>query len=852
MVDKQTCQGKKGQGLVEFALAVPVFLLLLIGIMEVGRIIFFYSASIAAAREAARFGSVIGISENNIPQYLDCGGIKGAGIRIGRFAGIDSDDISIAYSNDDGIYSNSCPPGVPVNQSDRIIINVETEINPLVPFIKLPSIPIKSTASRGIVKDVEVGNAGIGSNISLGQSTDVNFASTRQYVEETMSPLSIAVILNEPQINPVTVPFTISGTAIEGAGNDFTISTNPITIPAGETTAFIYVYLNNDSLAEDKETIIIDLGFPINATLGPQSRHTIEVIDPPIVSFSTSDQSKLEHHGQLVVTVELSRASIQEIFVPILTSGSAEWGSNKDYTTSSLPIIFPPGLTSRSFIVTINDDNIDEYDEQAILTIDPSVNALLGDQAIHTITIQDNDNHPTISFFTDAHIVSEEFLTFTTAIYTSNISGKYISIPYTIKHITTSPDDISILTPSPLIIPPGNFFVSLQMNLVDGDGVEADESFEIVLGTPENAKKGSITTQSITVVESITSLPQISFSTNQQLVNESQSNSLTVNIQMDHTWGDDVTVYYTISGTSSSSGTYHDFIISPSSPVIIPAGSPEHPLQIYINDDLIDELEENIIITLDSAINGIIGTPSVHTVKITDDDPSPIVTFNSLAQTVSESDGTASVNIDVIGLTDRTITIPFTVSGTADQDIDFEIATSEITIPPYSTSGILDITILNDIILEPDEYFIISMGTPLNAELGTTNEHTIVISDNELLSCNVESYLLLADLDSISWSINNNGENVNLISGTIEWPGSIDGVPQLTSISFSGQTLYSGSAPPPVYSFTSSTLFSESSTQDFGVHFNQTLLSGEHKITLVFENPLRGDVCTLSTTYNQP
>ncbi len=48
----------RGQALVEFALVFPIFLLLLFGLIEVGRFIYLNNAFNEAAREAARFGSV--------------------------------------------------------------------------------------------------------------------------------------------------------------------------------------------------------------------------------------------------------------------------------------------------------------------------------------------------------------------------------------------------------------------------------------------------------------------------------------------------------------------------------------------------------------------------------------------------------------------------------------------------------------------------------------------------------------------------------------------------------------------------------------------------------------------------
>ena len=47
-----------GQSLVEFALILPILVLLLVGIFDLGRVVYYYSALQNAAREGARYGIV--------------------------------------------------------------------------------------------------------------------------------------------------------------------------------------------------------------------------------------------------------------------------------------------------------------------------------------------------------------------------------------------------------------------------------------------------------------------------------------------------------------------------------------------------------------------------------------------------------------------------------------------------------------------------------------------------------------------------------------------------------------------------------------------------------------------------
>ena len=55
---KKFFEGKKpAQAMVEFAIALPVLLLLLYGILEAGRLLFLYSTVVTASRYAVCYGS---------------------------------------------------------------------------------------------------------------------------------------------------------------------------------------------------------------------------------------------------------------------------------------------------------------------------------------------------------------------------------------------------------------------------------------------------------------------------------------------------------------------------------------------------------------------------------------------------------------------------------------------------------------------------------------------------------------------------------------------------------------------------------------------------------------------------
>ena len=102
------------------------------------------------------------------------------------------------------------------------------------------------------------------------------------------STVSFNVILNgDALIYPVTVPYTISGTAaIDGSDHDLIDGT--ATINSGTETTISFATID-DGAGEGDENIIITLGTPTNAVAGSQSIQTIAVLEgnvAPMVSLS--------------------------------------------------------------------------------------------------------------------------------------------------------------------------------------------------------------------------------------------------------------------------------------------------------------------------------------------------------------------------------------------------------------------------------------------------------------------------------------------------------------------------------------------------------------------------------------
>lgn len=148
----------RGQSLVELGLVLPILLALILGIVELARMLTIYSAVTAASREGARYGISVGESTPGIPRYLDCAGIRDAAKRAAVLILLSDPGIEINYDHGDVSQSiASCdagPPAEAVQSGDRIVVTISASYEPIVPLISLPAHPITASTARTLLKAV--------------------------------------------------------------------------------------------------------------------------------------------------------------------------------------------------------------------------------------------------------------------------------------------------------------------------------------------------------------------------------------------------------------------------------------------------------------------------------------------------------------------------------------------------------------------------------------------------------------------------------------------------------------------------------------------------------------------------
>jgi Flp pilus assembly protein TadG len=155
--DPGSHRGSRGQALVETAIVLPVLLVLMMAVVDLGHMTAMHAATVTASREAARYGAAVGELTVGTPNYVDCAGIRDAARRVtGGLITLPDAQIAVTYDGGPGTASKgSCPLGVSsIARFDRVVVTITLTYRPVTPLLStiIPAITVTSVDRRTIVK----------------------------------------------------------------------------------------------------------------------------------------------------------------------------------------------------------------------------------------------------------------------------------------------------------------------------------------------------------------------------------------------------------------------------------------------------------------------------------------------------------------------------------------------------------------------------------------------------------------------------------------------------------------------------------------------------------------------------
>ncbi|MFL2724911.1 MAG: Calx-beta domain-containing protein, partial [Gammaproteobacteria bacterium] len=629
----------------------------------------------------------------------------------------------------------------------------------------------------------------------------VDFSATSSSGAESTSSKALTVDLSAASGQDVTVDYAVTGTAT-GSGTDYTLANGTLTISAGATSGTITIAsIIDDTADEANETVIVTLSNPSNATLGSDDAHTYTITDnddAPTVDFNISTSSGAESVSSAALTVDLSAASSQNVTVNYAVTGTAT-GSGTDYTLADGTLTISAGGTSGTITIAgIIDDSLDEPDETVIITLSSPNNATLGSDSVHTYTITDNENTPTVDFNTTSSSGAESVSSKAITVDLSGTSSQNATVDYSVTGTATGSGTDYTLANGTLTISAGGTSGTITIASIVNDSLDEDnETVILTLSSPSNATLGSDSVHTYSIFDN-DDAPVVDFNSTSANGAESTS-SKAVTVDLSVASAKDVTVNYALTGTASGSGT--DYTLG-SGTLTINAGSTSGTITIAsIVDDSIDEADETVVLTLSNPSNATLGSDSIHTYTITDNDSTPTIDFNTTSSSGAESVSSKAITVDLSGPSSETVTVDYTVTGTATgSGTDYTLVNGTLSIAAGDTTSTITIAnIVDDNADETDETVIVTLSSPSNAAMGSDDVHTYTIADDDGLPTvdfnttsssgaeSVSSTALTVDLSAAS----SNNITVNYaVTGTASGSGTdytlADGTLTITSGATSG------------------------------------------------------------------
>ena len=510
------------------------------------------------------------------------------------------------------------------------------------------------------------------------------------------------------------VEITQEGDVIRGA------APTEVVFEQGSWTATVTVRTDDDDLLEPTGTVslrVVGVGTFVQTFATPIAV-TVWDNDNPL---SIANAGAGEDEGEIVFTVSLGEPAARQITVNAATiDGTAtshgvrsDGDLGRDFWAKSETLTFQPGEQTKTFSVTLVNDLYDEESKE-IFTVRLSnpVSARLQDpSAKGRITDNDDPMYVRLSEPPPPHPEDTELVRFSLGLnhLSTRASERDVVIEWTVTPGTATPGEDYLGTSGVVVMTSGNLVDVIDIIVVDDDLFEArTETFTLTLTSAENA----VLAQPLPSFEvRIRDDERLSarVAADAVSVSEGEDAVFTVSLEGGTPTGP-VEIVYTVSGTAGAA----DYT-APSGALTIPAGSRTGSITIpTLLDNLIDP-DETLVVELVSGVSsgrsmGIRGGPA--TTAILDEG-----TLSASVAGGEAAEGAAvEFTVTLSSATDATVEVQWetaTASGprnmprddAATTGVDYESASSTVTVPAGDTSATFTVATIQDTVVEGEERF---------------------------------------------------------------------------------------------------------------------------------------------------
>ena len=671
------------------------------------------------------------------------------------------------------------------------------------------------SASGGSFEDLVISSTAFAVTTDIIDDDIPSIMVTDVTVSEGFDPFAIFTVeLSNPTFEDID--FSIAATAVTAVGNmidfgsltaddlEFFDGTNWVpataaTIATGDTTILLRTAIVDDALAEIVETFTVTVtttgGTTANASDTGTGTILDDATDPETILVSlTGPPSVVEGATTTPYTIELNDSTpalinaAQDVSVTLAYTGTATDGS--DYT-GVLVVTVPTGSSSATFTLPTVNDAVFEGNESIIVTIANVAGGGFEGIGIDTTTdevttlIDDTADIPTVSVNDVTSIEgTDNFAVYTVAL--SNLSTSDVDISLALAGGTATGagvdfgaaaagnlqvfDGTSWVDATTATIPAGSFSVQIRTPIVDDPIDEPTENYsltvDVTAGTTTNIQViGTGMILDNDPAPDVTIANASALEGDALVFNVVLSNPSSQPIVLDFVANDNQALavgdYDATAFEFSTDGGVTWIPAVNGSEVTFPANSTLIQVRIMTTEDLTLESTETMGLSIASVVSGLVGNTTDTAVGTITDDDTALVSIVANDPVAGEPADNGQFTVTMSNPSDSPTVIAYSVAGSATGGSDYTSLNGTVTIPAGSTSAIIDVTVIDDVIVEGNEDVVVTLtsitsGDPQISIDATMDNDTVDISDDDTLEWSLQGVLNVNEGALATYSLSHN------------------------------------------------------------------------------------------------
>jgi len=550
------------------------------------------------------------------------------------------------------------------------------------------------------------------------------FAASSGLESDTTAQLSVSLSSNAS--STVTVNYAVTGGSATGGGVDYTLASGSLRfLPTTNTQNFNFSIVN-DTTVETNETIRVTLSSPGGAVLDANATHTYTIIDDDgsgAITVVAADPIATES-GPTIGVFRIARsgstAAEQPVYFQIIGTAS----SPSDYAPLASSAIIPAGASFVDLMVTPVDDSTDETNETVVINLLQTPGGRIGSPDTATVTIIDNDDSSSLAVVTieatDASASEPGTDTGTFTLCRTGATTDALAVRFSVGGTATSAADYLSLGTS-ATIPAGASETTLTLVPRNDAIFESNETVVVTLTLTGAYLVGAEAAATVILSDDETG---VSIAASGSSAEDGSSLGAFVITRTGSTVSN-LTVNFSAGGTAGAG----DFTPL-SSPAVIPAGTNSVTLSVSPVDDAAPEGNETVVVTLGPGTGYTVTTPNSATVLILDDEPGVSITASDAS--AYEAGGNGAFTVTRTGTTNTTLTVLYSVVGTAGNGTDYAALNGSLLIEAGQRSAGITVVPVNDVETEGNETVQLTLQPDSTYAVLAPSSALVTIVDDEI------------------------------------------------------------------------------------------------------------------------